>query len=324
MDNARMKLIVESRMCKIETPAPKSNMITRILQLYGLSRISKLTLPKMLNACATTPISISVLHHHMGHISHTAVQHTVNSGLVTGVEIDLKSAPSFCETCVRAKINRLPFPNELSTWATVYGERVWSDVWGPAPIKSLGHKSYMLTFTNEASYETVEYFEFISRKSDVFENYKNYEAWVKKHRNKDGIKNLCNDCTGDYLSKEFVAHLKSQGTHHEPIVHDPPPQNGMVEVTNHIITVLGCSLLIGNGLSRFLWKEAFHYVAWIKFCSPHSALSGTTLYEFVHKKKPNLQNLHKFSVTVYVKDLTMGKLDIQGDLSNMMMRVRNI
>jgi hypothetical protein len=53
---------------------------------------------------------------------------------------------------------------------------------------------------------------------------------------------------------------------------------------------------------------------WIKFCSPHSALSGTTPYEFIHKKKPNLQNLHEFSATVYVKDLTVGNLDIQAKI----------
>jgi hypothetical protein len=85
----------------------------------------------------------------------------------------------------------------------------------------------------------------------------------------------------------------------------------MAEVTNCVITVLGRSFLIGSGLPRFLWTEAFHHAVWIKFHSPHSALPGTTPYEFVHKKKPNLQNLHKFGVTVYVKDLTAGKLDIQ-------------
>jgi len=113
----------------------------------------------------------------------------------------------------------------------------------------------MLTFTDEALGKTVDYF--IAKKSDVFKNYKNYEAWVKKHKNKDGIKNLHSNCTGNYLSKEFVVHLKSQGTHHELTVYDSPPQNGMAEVTNHIITVLRCSLLIGGGLPRFLWTEAF-------------------------------------------------------------------
>jgi hypothetical protein len=57
----------------------------------------------------------------------------------------------------------------------------------------------------------------------------------------------------------------------------------MAEVTNHIIVNLGHSLLISAGLAKFLWPEAFHHATWIKFRSPHSALPGTTPYEFIHK-----------------------------------------
>src|SRR5882762_11000678 len=149
----------------------------RILLSQGLYRISGLTLPESLNDCAANPISISDLHHCMGHISHGAARHAVTSGLVTGVNLDFKSVPSFCETCVKARIPRLPFPKELNTRAKVYGERAWSDVWGPAPVESIGHKTYMLTFMDESSRESVLYF--IPKKSDVFANYKNYEAQVK-------------------------------------------------------------------------------------------------------------------------------------------------
>src|ERR1700677_3619498 len=105
---------------------------------------------------------------------------------------------------------------------------------------------YMLTFSDEASHETVLYF--LAKKSEVFANYKNYEAWVKKHRNKDGIKNIRSDCAGDYLSAECITYLKSQGIHHKLTVHNAPPQNGMAEVTNHVIVYLGRSLLVGSGL----------------------------------------------------------------------------
>ena len=309
MDKAGMTILVNGGMCKIITPPPESKVIARIPLSQGLYRISGLTLPESLNACAANPISISDLHRRMGHISHGAARHAVTSGLVTGVNLDFKSVPSFCETCIKARIPRLPFPKESNTHAKVYGERAWSDVWGPAPVESIGHKTYMLTFTDEASRESVLYF--IPKKSDVFANYKNYEAWVKKHRNKEGIKNFRSDRAGDYLSNEFKNHLKVQGTHHELTVHDSPPQNGMAEVTNRVIVTLGRSLMIGAGLPRFLWTEAFHHASWIKFHSPHAALPGTTPYEVVHKQKPNLGHLHEFGTTVYVKDLSAGKLDVQ-------------
>jgi hypothetical protein len=248
----------------------------------------------------------------MGHISHNVIHNAVTSSLIVGVNLDPKSEPTFCETCVKAKIPHLPFSKASSTHATVYGERVWSDVWGLAPVESISHKLYMLTFSDESSCETVLYF--IAKKSEVFMNYKNYEAWVKKHRNKDGIKNICSDHARDYLSLECITYLKSQGTHHELTIHNSPPQNGMANVTNCVIVYLGRSFLISSGLPRFLWPEAFHHATWIKFRSPHAALPNTTPYEFVHKEKPNFKDLHKFGATVYVKDLTVEKLDVQAKI----------
>ena len=89
----------------------------------------------------------------------------------------------------------------------------------------------------------------------------------------------------------------------------------MAGVTNCIIVYLGCSFLVSSGLPRFHWPEPFCHAAWIKFRSPHAALPNTTPYEFVHKEKLNLEDLHKFGATVYVKDLTAGKLDVQAKIS---------
>jgi hypothetical protein len=44
----------------------------------------------------------------------------------------------------------------------------------------------------------------------------------------------------------------------------------------------------------------------------------TTPFEFVHKAKPNIKDLHEFGATVYVKDLTAGKLDVQAKIRKFM------
>lgn len=43
--------------------------------------------------------------------------------------------------------------------------------------------------------------------------YKHYESWVKKHCNKDGIRNLHTNRGGDYLSNEYTQNLKANGWH---------------------------------------------------------------------------------------------------------------
>ena len=113
----------------------------------------------------------------MGHVNHEDLQRMVEKGMVTGVNLDLSSKPDFCKTCVKAKATCKPFPKESKTEYKSYGDKVVADVWGPAPVKSIGGKEYYLLFQDLFSHEERIYF--LKQKSDVFEHYKKYEAWVK-------------------------------------------------------------------------------------------------------------------------------------------------
>lgn len=107
---------------------------------------------------ASSHISVNELHHKFAHISHDALRDMVKSGAIEGINVDLDSPQLFCETFVKAKITQVPFPKESETRAKTYGERVHSDLWGPAPVESLGHKSYCITFTDKALDKSRLYF----------------------------------------------------------------------------------------------------------------------------------------------------------------------
>ena len=51
-------------------------------------------------------VSIDELHHQLGHVSHERVRMLVSKNLVEGVELDLASKPSVCESCKWAKGER--------------------------------------------------------------------------------------------------------------------------------------------------------------------------------------------------------------------------
>ena len=55
-----------------------------------------------------------------------------------------------------------------------------TDVWGPAPVRSIGGKEYYVLFQDLFSHEERIYF--LARKSEVFNHYKKYEAWLKVQR----------------------------------------------------------------------------------------------------------------------------------------------
>ena len=65
-------------------------------------------------------------------------------------------------------------------------------------------------------------------KSDAFETYKEYKAWCRTQLDAN-IKVLHSNRGGKYLDKEFILHLKKQGTNQKLTVHDTPSQNGVAE-----------------------------------------------------------------------------------------------
>ena len=69
---------------------------------------------------------------------------------------------------------------------------------------------------------------FQAKKSETFSLYKHDEAWIVNHGGKP-ISYACFDRGGEFLSNEFIQHLKAKGTQHELTVHDSPVQNGVSE-----------------------------------------------------------------------------------------------
>ena len=101
--------------------------------------------------------------------------------------------------------------------ATAVGEEIHSDLWGPAPIETINHKEYFVSFTDDNSRYTVIYF--LAKKSEVFESYLTFEAWLSTQYNVR-IKKLWSDQGGEYLTGEFSEHLRKKGTTRRLTVHD--------------------------------------------------------------------------------------------------------
>ena len=85
------------------------------------------------NYVSTTRPTWDQWHRQYGHISISALQQLEKEGLVNGLTIDQSSIPSkTCEACIQAKQSHKPFPQEAKNRSKVPGERVLTDVWGPA------------------------------------------------------------------------------------------------------------------------------------------------------------------------------------------------
>src|ERR1700678_899459 len=115
----------------------------------------------------------------MGHISPDAAKMLVKKGMVEGLTLDESSKIESCDSCEYGKAHRKAIGKErVAPRASNIGDEIYSDVWGPSPVQTIGGREYYTTFTDGNSSFTHLYL--LHFKSETFDAYKAYEAELKK------------------------------------------------------------------------------------------------------------------------------------------------
>ena len=297
--------------CEIWSPKPAHKLIAHIPEVNGLYQIAG-TECTATAATPTTPkkthLTLMQLHECMGHITFSTLKTMMSRGMIHGVEIIQSSESEFCNTCIKAKITHLPFPNESKTRATKYGKRIHTDVWGPARVESLSGKRYYVSFSDNYSCKTT--IAFVKKKSEVYQKLTEHIAFVCTQHNAT-VKFIHSDRGSEYLPTEAHNYFVKHGIKHELTVHDSLQQNGVAKHTNWTLVKNARVMLFQAGFPRALWAEAISHAIYLKNMSPTHALVDKTPYEKVHGSKPNLSDMHHFGCPVYIHIENTGKLDKQ-------------
>ena len=106
--------------------------------------------------------------------------------------------------------------------ANKFSGEVHTDMWGPSLVKSLGGKTYYISFTDDKTRYTK--LSLLTHNSRAFEAYLSFEAWASTQPNYI-ILILWSDQGGEYLSDACSKHLARQGTEQRLTVHDSPHEN---------------------------------------------------------------------------------------------------
>ena len=120
------------------------------------------------------------------------------------IQIDL----DFCEDCILGKLKKTTF---IKVGRQPKAERldlVHTDVWGPAPVASLGGSYYFVTFIDDHKRKVWVYF--LKHKSDVFSVFK---KWLAQVQTETGLKLkiLRSDNGGEYCSRGFKEFCETNG-----------------------------------------------------------------------------------------------------------------
>ncbi|GJY08159.1 retrotransposon protein, putative, ty1-copia subclass [Tanacetum coccineum] len=118
--------------------------------------------------------------------------------------------------------------------------------------------NYLVTFTDDFS--RYDYVYLLKHKHEVFETFKVFQKEVENQLSKT-IKSLRSDRGGEYMSQEFLDHLKDHGI----IAHRTPPytpqHNGVSERRNRTLLDMVRSMMSQTTLPKSFWDYALETAA---------------------------------------------------------------
>ena len=255
--------------------------------------------------------SESVLwHKRFGHISPAALHKMKETHTVKGLEQAQLPSHSFnCEVCVSGKHTKHSYHENSAVKSTVPLELIYSDVYGPLPVPSIGGKRFILTFVDDFSRYTWIYF--LTKKSEVLTAFQLFVLEVERQFEYP-VKKLFSDNGGEYISKRFKTFCASKGIRHFYSAPYASPQNGIAERLNRTMAEKARCMLLEAHLDQKFWAEAFATAIYLKNRSSTRSLpSCVTPYEVLEGSTPTVHHLKIFGCLAFklVPSQKRNKLD---------------
>ena len=168
-------------------------------------------------------------------------------------------------------------------------ELVYSDVWGPAPTRSLDGFSYYLIFVDHFS--KYVWFYPLKNKSDVSLIFPKFKNIVEKFFNLP-IVSLYSDNGGEFLKlRPFLA---QHGISHFTTPPHTPEHNATAERRHRHIVETGRTLMHYAHLPSSFWSYAFHTAVYLINRMPTPTLHMQSPFEVIHHSTPTHSHLHSF------------------------------
>ena len=246
-------------------------------------------------------------HHRYGHLSYTGLLTLHNKEMVRGLP-EIQQVKATCETCVKGKQHRIPFPKQSAWRATEKLQLIHSDLCGPITPSSNSQKRYLISFIDDFSRKTWIYF--AAEKSEAFHHFKMFKAFVEKQTGMF-IKCLRTDRGGEYNSGEFKEFCEKHGIKRQLTTGYTPQQNGVAERKNRTIMNMVRTVLREKEIPRSFWPEAVQWANHVLNRSPTVAVKDKTPEEAWADKKPSVEHFKIFGCVghVHISDVKRTKLD---------------
>ena len=119
-------------------------------QLYHLDTLKSMSCKHAFLATHTPMLKLEMLHQALGHINYQTLISMIQKGTIHSANLtqaELSTFPPPCDSCLKGKSTWVSFPaSESKHTKTVLG-LVHSNLWGPAPVKTLNSSCYLMTLS---------------------------------------------------------------------------------------------------------------------------------------------------------------------------------
>ncbi|GJX68833.1 retrotransposon protein, putative, ty1-copia subclass [Tanacetum coccineum] len=208
------------------------------------SNINNSSMYAVSNKRAKLNLDSSLLwHYRLGHISKKRIEKLQHDGLLNS--IDYVSFEK-CIPCLFGKMAQKPYSHQVKRAKDLLG-LIHTDVCGPFKIVSRQGANYFVTFTDDFSHYGYVYL--LKHKHELFETFEVFQKEVENQLGKT-IKSLRSDRGGEYMSQEFLDHLKE----HVIIAHHTPPytpqHNGVSKRRNRTLLDMVRSMMSQTTLPK--------------------------------------------------------------------------
>ncbi|GBL69431.1 Retrovirus-related Pol polyprotein from transposon TNT 1-94, partial [Araneus ventricosus] len=187
-------------------------------------------------------------------------------------------------------------------------DKVHMDLWGPAPVNSLGGSKYFLSIIDDFS-RKIDVFT-LKSKSEVFSIFKEYLSKVQ-HELGRKLKSVRTDNGMEFCHKDFETFLRNLGIKIERTSFYTPELNGIAERFNRSSMEAVRTMLQDSGLQPRFWAEALHAYVHTKNRCSHKLTEGKTPMEIWSGHKPSIRHCRTFGSLTYVYVPTVNRNKLQ-------------
>lgn len=200
---------------------------------------------------------------------------------------------SFCDSCRCNKSHKLPFGvSSLKSRCPL--DLLYTDVWGPSPIRSIDGYSYYVIFVDH--YTKYSWLFPMAYKSDVFSLFPQFKTMIEKFF-KTSINTIYSDGGKEYQGLKTM--FANSGIQH--LISPPytPQHVASAERRHRHIVETGLTLLHRASLPLSLWSYAFNAAVYLINRLPTSILDSKSPFECLLHTLPNYSKLRVFGCLCY-------------------------